>query len=223
MDFEIYKITRPFIDNAVYYGQHCFQKSGGVRYMGTGKNILASLKKYGRAAHKKETLFIFQTQEEADAKEKQVIADALARGENLLNRDYGGQKTRIVSEATRKILSESHKGKCGWHHSPETRIKISSSRIGIGKGEKLSVEHRSKISKGLVGRKVSEKTREKIRESNRKNAVIEGAKPVICFDTGIKYISISEASRDTGICISSIARCANGEWRQTKGTHWAYA
>jgi hypothetical protein len=223
MDYEIYKITRPSVDNAVYYGQHCLQKSSGARYMGSGKNILASLKKYGRMTHQKETLIITHTQEEADAKEKEVIAAALERGENLLNQDYGGQKTKIMSEATRKLLSESHTGKKGWHHTAETRAKISSSHIGIGKGGKLSIEHCEKISSGLVGRVVSEKTREKLRETNKKNALAEGAKSVICLNTGIKYISISEASRETGLLISSIARCANGERKQTKGTHWAYA
>jgi hypothetical protein len=205
MDFEIYKITRPSIDDAVYYGQHSPNKRNRHIYMGSGRAILMSLSEYGKEAHQKEILCIVHSSEEADRIEKKVIAEALVRGENLLNADLGGQKTRIRSK--------------------ETRLKISVSCMGRGKGTKLSKEHKAKILFGLIGRPVTQRTREKLREINRENATLglEGAKPVICIDTGKQYYSISEASRDTGICISSIARCANGERKQTKGTHWAYA
>jgi hypothetical protein len=226
MTFEIYKIARPTIDNAVYYGQHCLQKRGGSHYMGSGKNILASLKQYGRKAHKKEQLFVVYTQEEADEKEKQTIQTAISNGENLLNQDYGGQKTRNMSEETRKILSLSHKGQNkGIPRSAETRAKISASHIGIGKGKKLTAAHREKLIASLTGRTVTDNTREKLRNTNRSIPQLEkeGAKPVINLDTGKEYLSISEASRETGICISSIARCAKGQWASALGTRWAYA
>jgi hypothetical protein len=59
MEYEIYRITRPTIDDAVYYGQHCLQKRGGKRYMGSGKKILASLKKHGRKIHAKGTRWAY--------------------------------------------------------------------------------------------------------------------------------------------------------------------
>lgn len=46
------------------------------------------------------------------------------------------------------------------------------------------------------------------------------AKAIYCLETGEVYRSSYEASRDTGILQSSINRCANGTYKQTKGTHW---
>lgn len=54
-------------------------------------------------------------------------------------------------------------------------------------------------------------------KNGRKSAL---ANPIQCIETGKTYDSSYEASRDTGISQSSINRCANGTYKQTKGTHW---
>ena len=54
-------------------------------------------------------------------------------------------------------------------------------------------------------------------KNGRKSAL---ANQIQCIETGKIYDSSYEASRDTGISQSSINRCANGTYKQTKGTHW---
>ena len=51
----------------------------------------------------------------------------------------------------------------GFHHSEETRRKLSE----INKGKILSEEHRRKIGEGNRGKKVSEETKQKIREAHK--------------------------------------------------------
>jgi hypothetical protein len=45
---------------------------------------------------------------------------------------------------------------------------------------------------------------------------------VICEDTGIEYISINEAARQTGVCYSSIAKCCKKIQKTAGGFKWRY-
>lgn len=44
--------------------------------------------------------------------------------------------------------------------------------------------------------------------------------PVMCLDTGIAYANITDASRNTGVPISSISRCINGRLKTAGGVRW---
>jgi hypothetical protein len=210
MPFEIYRITRPSIDDAAYYGQHCRTPDPG--YFGSGVRILRSIKKYGIDAHKKDIIHIVQTQNEANLEEIKIIKEALDKKENILNLDPGGRckdYVRIMSNETRQKLIDSHKGQgLGKVLTAEHRAKISKSHLGVGKGRKLSVEHKEKISKILKGRSVSIYLRNKQKERNLQDDILklEGAIPVIDTTNWKAYNSISEASRNTGNSISYIAR-----------------
>lgn len=48
-------------------------------------------------------------------------------------------------------------------------------------------------------------------------------RPVICVDTGIKYPSIADASRHTGLSANLICQVCLGHRKTTKGFHWEYA
>lgn len=45
--------------------------------------------------------------------------------------------------------------------------------------------------------------------------------PIVCLDTGVIYKTITEASEQTGISVSSISRCAGGKLRLAGGFRWA--
>lgn len=47
-------------------------------------------------------------------------------------------------------------------------------------------------------------------------------KPVICLETGIKYQSISEASRVTGIPSATISSTCHHRYAKTRGAHWEF-
>lgn len=59
------------------------------------------------------------------------------------------------------------------------------------------------------------------RPEGRKNKKSQ-SKPVICKETGVIYPSVGEASRQTGITSSNIAKCANGKMHTAKGYHWGF-
>lgn len=77
-----------------------------------------------------------------DELEVRMIAEHRAMGAKLTNHTEGGggQKGRVVSEATRRKLSLAHKGRSAPHmkrpRATETRAKISASLQGRGVGEK---------------------------------------------------------------------------------------
>jgi hypothetical protein len=91
--FEIYKTTRPSIDDAIYYGQHKLSKypNANINYKGSGVRIRRSIDKYGLSLHVKEVLYTVKTKEEADTLERQLIQKAREKGMHLLNICSGGE------------------------------------------------------------------------------------------------------------------------------------
>lgn len=115
---------------------------------------------------------------------------------NGYNSTTGGD-SRILSEESRKILSEAHKGQVshmkGKHLSEETKQKLSKSLRGMkawNKGIPMSEEQKKKLSevhKGkttwMKGRKHSQETRRKISESNKgKHWIVRNGKRVFIDD-----------------------------------------
>lgn len=82
-----------------------------------------------------------------------------------------GRKRQPFSEEHRRKLSEAKRGDkhplYGVGHSIETRKKMSRSHTG----KRLTPEHRANISKSLMGRKVSEATRAKLRAARLKQVL----------------------------------------------------
>ena len=78
-------------------------------------------------------------------------------------------------------------------------------------------EQRKKISEALKGRRLSERTREKIRERALK-------KRVRCTETGTVYDSTREAERQTGIPHGNISNCCRKTQDRVTagGFHWEF-
>lgn len=95
--------------------------------------------------------------------------------------------------------------------STETKEKMSKTRKGVPH----SYEHRQAISKALQGYKQTEEHR----QNNRK---AQHRKPVECIETGIKYDSLAEAGRQTGISSETISRQIRSRQHSTQGLHWRY-
>lgn len=115
---------------------------------------------------------------------------------NGYNSTTGGD-SRILSEESRKILSEAHKGQITWmkgkKHTEESKRKMSESLKGMkawNKGIPMSEEQKKKLSdahKGkttwMKGKKHSEETRRKISESNKgKHWIVRNGKRVFIDD-----------------------------------------
>ena len=82
----------------------------------------------------------------------------------------------------------------GWHRSPESRER--QSRAQKGKSKFTPEQRRALQLNTKIGR------------------------AVLCVETGEQYVSMKEASRQTGICAKSIEKVLKGERKTAGGFHW---
>lgn len=222
----IYKITSP--TGRIYIGQSKDLKTRFRDYyklidnIKTQTKLYNSFKKYGVENHQFD-IIEYCTEEELNCSERfwQDEFDVLNGGLNCILQECG-EKRRILSEETRKKLSEAGKKRIHSQESIAKRVK-SFKENHKGKrspclGVKYSQELRDKMSKAQMGRIVSEETRKKIGDANRgqkrtfskehresisksitKETAFSKRKIILCLRTGIFYFGAEEASEARGI------------------------
>jgi len=116
MFYTIYKITN-LINNKYYIGKHQTKKLDD-EYLGSGKLIKRAIIKYGLCNFTKEILYVFETEEEMNAKEKELVV-ICEQSYNLCDGGNGG-----FSYINREKINNSNKNK------EEINEKISKSLIG---------------------------------------------------------------------------------------------
>lgn len=178
MYYTIYKTTN-MLNGKFYIGKHQTLKPDDG-YFGSGKSILMAIKKYGKENFKKEILFVFDNEDDMNAKEKELINEEFVLREDTYNLGIGGEggahfKGRSHSTETKLKLrnvtfTEERKLKMrekqiGKKHSEETKKKIADSR----RNRSPSEETRRKISESMKNRKVSDQTKKKISDTMKKN------------------------------------------------------
>lgn len=165
----IYKWTNP--KGRVYIGQaeNLLERKEDYRYLSRinrQPRIYRSVKKYGIKAHIWE-IKEYCSIEHLDEKERywQEFYDVIGpMGMNCVLKEVG-EKRRILSEETRKKMSESS---LGFRHSEETKKKMGD----IHRGKKLSPEHIEAIIKANTGRIHTE-------EEKRKRSKSQTGKPIL--------------------------------------------
>lgn len=116
----------------------------------------------------------FNSENDCNNAEKLIIENFKKTGINLTNLTDGGegQCGRIMSQETRKKISESKlKNKNPWtgkQRDISVRLKISAAN----KGKKLSLEHKKKLSEAKKGRVIPIQTRIKMSISGKLRASI---------------------------------------------------
>lgn len=161
MKYTIYQITNN-INGKIYLGKHQ-TKNPYDGYYGSGKAIKEAIKKYGKENFSKEVLFVFDTETEMNAKEKELITEDFVNRKDTYNLGVGGEGgphflgKNHSKESIEKMLS--NRGKIVV--SDETRKKLSI----VGKRKTMSPEARAKISAYAKTRKMSEETKKKISET----------------------------------------------------------
>lgn len=178
-----------------------------------------AINKYGWHNFSHEILYTDLTKEQAESLEVKLIREYdTQQKENGYNIEYGGNATGRIPEETRKKISNALKGhEC----SAETRAKISKSKIGKPsqkKGVKLTAEQIEKNRKSHLGQKAWNLGKKWADDEKAKF----GGKAVKCIETNEIYMTMHEASKKTGINISSLCACCKGRNKTCHGLHWEY-
>jgi hypothetical protein len=129
MKFYIYKITN-LVNGKIYIGAHEGELDDG--YFGSGKLILAAIKKYGKQNFSKEILERCSSREALFIREAEIVTEHFIKSEDNYNLVPGGSGGSILSN--RKPFTEMH--------SSETKKRISDSL----KGRVVSNETRKRLS-----------------------------------------------------------------------------
>lgn len=190
--------------------------------MGYASNLRMSnaIKAFGWENIKHSILFNGLTPDEADAKERELIASMdlmnSAKGYNLAP---GGDHPEHTEETRRKIGAKS----LGRQHSEEFKLWISSKNGGAGNymyGKHHSEETRQKISKARKGGISPNR--------GKYGAMNPHAKAVIAIDPASgevvgRFPSIVDAVKETNGCESRIKSVLKGKGKTSGGYIWEYA
>lgn len=172
----IYKTTN-LINNKIYVGKDSYNNPS---YLGGGKLIKRSIKKYGRNKFRKEILETCNSEEELNKSEIYWIQKLNSTNPNIgYNLDTGGtggrhsEETRILmsklalkrdrsfyeNKERNKKISEVRKGK---KHSKETIIKMK--KWHSDNREKIT--HQLKLFTGFTGRKRTNEFKDQLKKAN---------------------------------------------------------
>lgn len=89
MYYLIYQITN-ILNNKIYIGKH---QTSDINdgYMGSGKHLKHAINKHGIDKFKKEILFIFETEQEMNDKEKELVTEEFCKRKDTYNICEGGK------------------------------------------------------------------------------------------------------------------------------------
>ena len=198
-NYKVYKHTFP--NEKVYIG--ITKQIPEKRWLwGYGYNCNSymqnAINKYGWNNIKHEILFDNLTKEEAEQKEIELIAFYKSNqrkfGYNIAN----GGFYHNVSDETRQKMSNSAKGKI---ISEQAKQKLHLKNGGC--------------NNPMFNKKHTPEALAKIIASIKR-------KPVVCIETNIKYNSIMDCSKMTGISETAISRNCKGLRKQAKGFHFKF-
>lgn len=90
MYFYVYKITN-LINGKIYVGKHKSANHPLINeYYGSGKQITAAIKKYGKESFKKEVLYFCSSLEETSNREAEIVTEDFVKRKDTYNMHKGG-------------------------------------------------------------------------------------------------------------------------------------
>ncbi len=182
--------TINIINNKKYIGMHKTKKLFDKSYLGSGKILLSSVKKYGKENFKTKVLEYCYSDDQLQERETHYLKKHNVKNNpnyyNIIDTSspilYGKENGffgKNHSQKTKKILKDLHSNK---FLSDEHKIKIKKGSIDYWNkeqnkkkqsqknlGRTLSEEHKNKIKKSNTGKKLSEITKIKISKKLKGN------------------------------------------------------
>lgn len=213
--YSVYMLTSP--EGISYVGVTCKDPverwNGGNGYRGN-KRLTKDIKHFGWDSFSHEVLFTGLTLEDAEVKEVQLIQDL-----GLMDPAIGYN----ISRGGRPRQP-------GYRHSEESKKKISLA----GLGRKMPEEAKRRLSKKQKGKKRSAEVRKKLSEMRKATPLTEAQeaalaagreekKPVFCYETGIFYSCLHEASDILGVDRANLKKHLLGKRGQCGGYHFRWA
>lgn len=164
MFYTIYRVTNK-VNGMIYLGKH--QASNlNDSYIGSGKYIRDAVRKYGKESFSKEILYVFDTEDEMNAKERELITEEFVARRDTYNLGVGGEggaqfkgKThsaetkQILSSKARRIRTDEERAAMSaghWSKKDPERFKLHISKIA---SKERTAEHRKKLSEAGLGKK----------------------------------------------------------------------
>ncbi len=141
MKYTIYKITNK-VNGKIYIGKHQ-TKDLTDNYMGSGKMLRRAQSKYGLENFVREILHVFDTEEEMNAKEAELVTEEFCMQEDTYNICVGGQGGFSYINSIKTYEQRQAAGRAGGFSNPTEYIKkrraegsILGYENGIGKWRK---------------------------------------------------------------------------------------
>ena len=160
--FTVYKITN-LVNGKYYIGKHQ-TKDLNDGYFGSGKLIKAAIKKYGIENFVKEILFIFESEDEMNKKEAELVTEELIASGSVYNLCPGGQGGfGYINENGLAFGGDHLSASILGAKNQDPRIRLIIGRAN--KGKKRSSQTKILLSKIQSGKKHTEETKIKIGEA----------------------------------------------------------
>jgi hypothetical protein len=132
--FIVYKTTNK-VNNRYYIGvHHLSSKTSHKVYLGSGSLLKSAIKKYGRENFIRETLFEFNSLQDALDKEKEIVTEEFIKDDSNYNLTEGG--------------SMPPNSKTWWtkEHSLQTSLRLKGNSYKLGKKESLETRSKKSLS-----------------------------------------------------------------------------
>ena len=183
MFYTIYKTTN-VLDGKYYIGKHQTLKIDD-RYLGSGIWLKRAIKLHGRRNFKKEILFVFETEAEMNAKEKELITEELVKSPLSYNIGIGGEggphfKGRKHSKdfSAKMIATKVKNGTNKMSEDQKRKISLFMKEKHRLSPQKPSAESRKKTSESLKRfhankNKIAERTTGKSQRSSRSRKSVQ--------------------------------------------------
>lgn len=202
--YHIVYLTTNLVNLKIYVGVHSTWNLNDS-YLGSGTNLLKSIKKYGTHNFNRKILYYCYDVSHAYELEKNIVNHEFIARNDTYNLIIGGKNSynigRIktnISQEVRDKISLTHKGKIV---SDETKIKIREKR----KQQIFTIETREKLSKSRKGKPSEKKGTKILNKKSYKHWIITDNKNNIYDFTG----SIKEFCDNHNINLSYIYNFIN--------------